>query len=384
MSPNRSSRVVMIDDERGPRESMRFLLKEEFDIHCLNSVDKGIAFLKANPADMVILDIRMPGKSGIDALKEIREIDTDVSVIILTGYGALETAQQAIRLGANDYLQKPFEISEMLDCVRRYTRRTQLARRRTHVAANLSELNARLNQELAHKERMAAMGRASAEFVHDLRNPLTIVTGYTALLQKELEEAKGLVDTELDKAADYLKVIERNLDRCRDLSASWREFGSDRAPQQEALTLGSLMEEVVASVIPLAEHDAVTLNMHLHDKEATVYGCLPDLLRALHNLLANAIQAAPPHTGIIEISSQPNDSFIEIHISDNGCGMNPQQLNQAFEAYYTTKGENGTGLGLPIAQRIITEHQGQLKLESKSGKGTIACVNLPVPEPEHQ
>ena len=374
----------MIDDERGPRESMRFLLKEEFDIHCLNSVDKGIAFLKANPADMVILDIRMPGKSGIDALKEIREIDTDVSVIILTGYGALETAQQAIRLGANDYLQKPFEISEMLDCVRRYTRRTQLARRRTHVAANLSELNARLNQELAHKERMAAMGRASAEFVHDLRNPLTIVTGYTALLQKELEEAKGLVDTELDKAADYLKVIERNLDRCRDLSASWREFGSDRAPQQEALTLGSLMEEVVASVIPLAEHDAVTLNMHLHDKEATVYGCLPDLLRALHNLLANAIQAAPPHTGIIEISSQPNDSFIEIHISDNGCGMNPQQLNQAFEAYYTTKGENGTGLGLPIAQRIITEHQGQLKLESKSGKGTIACVNLPVPEPEHQ
>ena len=207
MTAPTSSRVVMIDDERGPRESMRFLLKDEFDIHCLDSVDKGLAFLKETPADMVILDIRMPGKSGIDALKEIRDIDADVSIVILTGYGALETAQQAIRLGANDYLQKPFEISDMLDCVRRYTRRTQLARRRANAAANLSELNARLNQELAHKERMAAMGRASAEFVHDLRNPLTIVTGYTALLQKELEEARGLVDTELDKAADYLKVI---------------------------------------------------------------------------------------------------------------------------------------------------------------------------------
>ena len=95
------AKILVIDDEIGPRESLRILLKNEFDVHCADSVDLGMQLLREHEPDTFIMDIRMPGMSGIEGLRAIRAIDTNVSVIMLTGFGALETAQEAIRLGAS-------------------------------------------------------------------------------------------------------------------------------------------------------------------------------------------------------------------------------------------------------------------------------------------
>ena len=126
--------VLIIDDERGPRESLRFLLKNEYNVTCAESVDRGVLWLREEQPDLIIMDIRMPGKDGIEGLFEIRKLDKHVSVVMLTGYGALETAQQALRLGANDYLNKPFDAEEMRQIVRRYVQRTKLERKRATVA----------------------------------------------------------------------------------------------------------------------------------------------------------------------------------------------------------------------------------------------------------
>src|SRR5450759_5628279 len=106
-------RVLVIDDEMGPRESLRILLKVECEVLCAPSVEEGLRLFRASPPDLVIMDIRMPDRNGIEGLREIRKLDPLVSVIMLTGYGALETAQEALRLGANDYLKKPFDTGDM-------------------------------------------------------------------------------------------------------------------------------------------------------------------------------------------------------------------------------------------------------------------------------
>ena len=108
-------KVLIIDDERGPRESLRILLKTNYDVYCADCVQDGLKLLQENLPDIVIMDIRMPGKSGIEGLREVRAIDPLVSVVMLTGYGSLETAQQALRLGATDYLNKPFDAHELRD-----------------------------------------------------------------------------------------------------------------------------------------------------------------------------------------------------------------------------------------------------------------------------
>src|SRR3712207_2851891 len=90
--------VLVIDDEVGPRESLRMLLKPNYEVHTANSVEAGIRLLREKRPDAIVSDIRMPGTNGIDGLRRIREIDPHVAVIMLTGFGALETAQEALRL----------------------------------------------------------------------------------------------------------------------------------------------------------------------------------------------------------------------------------------------------------------------------------------------
>ena len=177
--------VLVIDDEMGPRESLRMLLKPDYNVHTADCVDAGIRLLKEKQPDTVVMDIRMPGATGIEGLRKIREIDPHLSVIMLTGFGALETAQEALRLGASDYINKPFDAGEMRKVVGRNVERTRVQRAGEHAAAEIKELNNRLLKELAQKERLASLGQASAEFVHDLGNPLTIVWGYVQLLAKK-------------------------------------------------------------------------------------------------------------------------------------------------------------------------------------------------------
>src|ERR1039457_2729741 len=99
-------KILVIDDELGPRESLRMLLKTDYQVHTADCVEAGIKLLKEKRPDTIVMDIRMPGVTGIEGLRRIRQIDPHLSVIMLTGFGALETAKEALRLGANDYISK--------------------------------------------------------------------------------------------------------------------------------------------------------------------------------------------------------------------------------------------------------------------------------------
>ena len=142
---NITDRVLVIDDELGPRESLRILLKNDYEVFCATSVEEGIGLLKSRCPDIVILDIRMPGQSGIEGLRHIRQLDPSVSVVMLTGYAALETAQEALRLGANDYLKKPFDTVEIRHVIDENIRRTRIERKRAAMTGELAQLNDRLS-----------------------------------------------------------------------------------------------------------------------------------------------------------------------------------------------------------------------------------------------
>src|SRR5205085_5642551 len=140
-APRDLPQVLVIDDEIGPRESLRMLLKPNYQVFTADNVDAGLRLLREKKPDAVISDIRMPGTSGIDGLRKIREIDPHVAVIMLTGFGALDTAQEALRLGANDYISKPFDAREMREIIGRNVERTRVSRTSESAAAEIKELN---------------------------------------------------------------------------------------------------------------------------------------------------------------------------------------------------------------------------------------------------
>ena len=370
--------VLIIDDERGPRESLRMVLKNDYQVWCADTVDAGLQLLRAHQPDAIIMDIKMPHKNGIEGLSEIRTLDPLVSVIMLTGFGALATAQEAIRHGANDYLSKPFDAREIQEIVKRHVQRTRVERRRRQSEEDLRHIIEQLSADLAHKERMAAIGQKSAEFVHDLRNPLTAVLGYVELLSEDLQQSKDKLAERWADTAEYLEIIERNVARCRELSEMWLSLGKKAVGQLQPVVVQELLQEVMESVSPMADSLGVHVEWERDQEPCAIEADRLQVFRALCNLVINAVEAVASGTGVVRIRNGKADGRVEVRIQDNGSGIVPEQLKRLFEPYFTTKGKAGTGLGLFITKKVIEEHRGTIEVQSKINAGTVFTVALPL------
>jgi putative two-component system response regulator len=106
--------ILIVDDELGPRESLRMILKPIYDVHTASNGQEALKFLQKEEIDLVTLDLKMPGLSGLETLKEIKRFKPEVEIIIITGYGTLTNAQEAIRYGAGDFISKPFNVADII------------------------------------------------------------------------------------------------------------------------------------------------------------------------------------------------------------------------------------------------------------------------------
>ena len=371
--------VLVIDDEMGPRESLRMLLKPIYQVHTADSVEIGLKLLNEKKPDAIVMDIRMPGMTGIEGLRRIRQIDPHLSVIMLTGFGALETAKEALRLGATDYISKPFDAREMREVIGRNVERTRLHRTSESAAGEIKELNNRLLQELAQKERLASLGQASAEFVHDIGNPLTIVWGYVQLLAKKLEESEPTDDPNAVSSNKELEIIEQNVRLCRDLLTMWQSYGSVEATPHKLISISDIVREVVAGVGAMAEETQVELKCDVTEDPCSLMGDAVQITRAIQNVIINAIQASGDRKGTVEVSCIRKDFYVDVRIADTGQGISPEQIARIFDPYFTTKqGKSGTGLGLFITRKVVDDHNGSIKVDSTPGIGTTITIRLPL------
>jgi len=370
--------VLVIDDEIGPRESLRMLLKPSYQVHTADSVERGLQLLTEKKPDAIVMDIRMPGMTGIEGLRRIRQIDPHLSVIMLTGFGALETAKEALRLGANDYISKPFDAREMQEVISRNVERTRLHRNSESAASEIKELNNRLLQELAQKERLASLGQASAEFVHDIGNPLTIVWGYVQLLAKKLEDS-GRADDPSAVGSNELEIIEQNVRLCRDLLTMWQSYGSADAAPHQMVSISDIVREVVESVGAMAKENGVQVRWHLTEQNSVLNGDPVQITRAIQNVIINAIQASTESKGQVEVSCIRKDFYVDVLVADTGHGIQPDQIAKIFDPYFTTKqGKSGTGLGLYITKKVVEDHGGSIKVDRTPGAGTTITIRLPL------
>jgi signal transduction histidine kinase len=367
--------VLVIDDERGPRESLRMVLKYDYDMFLAERVDAGIQLLREQEPDLVIMDIRMPEKSGIEGLQEIRAINPNVSIVMLTGYGDLETAQQAIRFGANDYLQKPFDTDEIQAVVKKYVERSKLYSRKRQAQEELNKMTQSLSREVGKTNKLTSLGAASSELVRDLRNPLTIIRGYLDLLNYELKEKQESISEEMN---EYLDQIETNVERCAELVESWRSLGRFDFSQLQRLNLPKLLTDCFRDA---AAHSEISFSVQVEGPEDQ-YEMLGERLqvkRAFQNLIDNAVEALDQQysPGIVVVFSMSNND-IGIKVKDNGCGVDPQKIRWIFEPFDTAATiEKGAGLGLFITKKVIEEHRGTLQFESRVGEGSVVTVKVP-------
>jgi signal transduction histidine kinase len=359
--------VLVVDDEYGPRETIAFALSSEFDVETADRAAQALAKLKAKSFALVFLDIRMPEMDGIRALEELRKIDPLVSVIMLTGYGTLQTAQQAMVVGANQYLRKPPDIPELREAARKQAEATRLRRHQAKLNNDAHALNAALKREIDQKEPQVWQARASVELVHDLNNPLTVVIGYATLL---VEEARAVASVDAERGRrllDYANLVEKAAEYCHHLSENWR-LASKQAADFALMDVVKVAREVQQVVF------FGSVSIHFSGLEqATIRGSKFELMRVFQNVFKNSLEAGATQLAVSVARSA--DRF-EMTLTDNGAGMDAERVKRALKGGFTSK-ENGTGLGLSICRHLLGSHGATMALESTPGKGSIVRMVFP-------
>ena len=359
--------VLIVDDEYGPRESIAYTLSSEFDVVTADRPSEGIKRVTERPFSVVILDIRMPEMDGIRALEAIRKIDRDISVVMLTGYGTLQTAQQSMLHGANQYLRKPPDITELLDAVRKQAQAAQERRQQSRANRQTEEMNVALKREIEEKQPHIWQGRAAVELVHDLANPLTVMIGYATLLVQQTKTlARGEGD-ESKKLLNYADVVSRAAEYCHELAENWRQTSrkASHFTDVDLVRITQHVKDVIFFSNAVIEIRGVP--------QAVVRGSQFELTRVFQNIFKNALEAGAT---CVCVNITAKGEQWELSVTDNGAGMDEATSVRALKGGFTTK-SHGTGLGLGICRHILGAHGAELILQSAPGHGTTLRMVFP-------
>jgi two-component system sensor histidine kinase/response regulator len=400
----RRGTLLIVDDEDGPRQSLRVIFKDDYDLLMAEDGPSAIKLAQENEIDVAVLDIRMAGMSGIEVLERLKYVKPDIEAIMMTAFETTDTIRQALRLRACDYINKPFDISQMRAAVNQAMQRRMLENEIHSSAEKVQELLAELQSQRVEEQIAKTRGDIYASIIHDINGPLTVISGFVQVLSKHLNHINRLEVEDLEFIKDRLRIIARQVTNCIEISRRYLGFlrrqSDEAAPTVSVNQLLRDLDQLVRVHPSLLENEFLTTPL-AEDVAVKVNGT--DLIQILLNLAVNAFQCAQfSHrveaggevlrtpldlTGfkdglndrLLNVESLENTvPLVKLWVRDNGPGIPEEVLPKIFQPYFTTKGpRQGTGLGLNIVQRLIKEGNGALHVHTKIGEGTTFTIYLP-------
>jgi len=232
--------------------------------------------------------------------------------------------------------------------------------------------NAKLFEANVRAERLAALGEALAGLSHYIKNILMCMQGGGQLVQRAIDEGNY---ASVEKGWNIVRRNERKLSA---LVMDMLSYCKERQPMREECNLLEIVTDVIDLSKPLMEEKAVSVVHNLADRDVMVNVDQEAMTRCLLNIISNAIDAVGPSDGKIEVNADVDEAADEVvvRIRDNGCGIPPEILPNIFDAFCSTKGAKGTGLGLAVVSKTIKEHGGTISVESEKDKGTEFTIRL--------
>jgi len=402
-APKRRGTLLIVDDEEGPRLSLRVIFKDNFDLLMAEDGPTAIELAQKNEIDVAILDIRMAGMSGIEVLERLRFVQPEIEAVMITAFETTDTMRQALRLRAADYINKPFDIATIRAAVGGAMQRRMLEGEIHGSAEKVHELLSELQNQKVEEQIAKTRGDIYASIIHDINGPLTVVSGFIQLLNKKLNRATRLEVEDLEFIRERLRIIERQISNCIEISRRYLGFLRHQSDETQPTGVCQLMNDLeqLVRVHPGIQENEYNATPPATDICVKINGT--DVIQILLNLTVNAFQCTPqPHR--VTVSAEilcaplelatfkdgPNDRFLNVEgldnraplvkfcVQDTGPGIPSEVLPKIFQPYFTTKGpRQGTGLGLNIVQRLVKEGNGALHVHTRQGEGTTFTVYLP-------
>jgi signal transduction histidine kinase len=364
------ARLLVVDDEVPQLRALETVLKAEgHEVVACPAPAEALARLREQRFDLLLSDLNMPQMDGIELARQALQIDPDIVPVLMTGQGTISTAVEAMKVGALDYVLKPFKLAAIRPVLHRALemRRLRLSNRQL-----VQDLEQRTHQlEAANHELDAFVARIA----HDLRNPLVGILGLTRIVRRK--SAERLDAHNLDHLDSIITAAERADRMVSDLLAFARlgEAALQRAP----VDLDALLKTARGMVEREAEGRRVEWRMGVLP---TVPGDASLLQQVFVNLLSNALKYSRPRDpALIEVDSAPAASGGHvIRVRDNGVGFEPAQAARLFAPFQRLHRDDqfeGNGIGLANVKRIVERHGGSVSAESKPDAGALFSVTLP-------
>ena len=349
--------ILVVDDEMGPRESLKMILNPYYNVHTADRGTEALEMLKKLPVDLVTLDLKMPGFSGINVLEKVKQHDPDIEAIIITGYGSLDTAIEGLRLGAFDYISKPFDVNHILSLVRRgLERRNAKARLRQVKSDFLSNIS------------------------HELRTPLSVVVGFVYLL---LNQVIGRLTDEQQKV---LETVYRNSEELLELidNVLWMTSlnAGDANATLEKFDPRDIINDTVKRHEKAIREKNLKIDFQVSDQDVSLISDRAKVERIFQNVFNNAVKFTNEGEIKIKVEPRSDEPGVDFEIIDTGIGIEESKLDSIFEPFHQTdsstqRAYSGLGLGLTVARRMADLIGGTVSVNSKPGVGTRVMMRFP-------
>lgn len=360
---NDKPRILVVDDEQGLRDMLEYALTARG--YVVVTAKNGLQALekaRAERFDLALSDILMPEMNGVALLRELRSLRPELEVIMATGFATIETAVESMKLGAYDYITKPYELDDLCRTLSRALDKGRLKSR----VVELEDLSRMKSEFLANMS-------------HELRTPLNAIVGYTSLL---LDGTYGNLPAEqseplervLSGSQDLLTLINSVLDVSKLNAGMMQVFIED-------IDLAALAGEVVETMKSLAVRKGLTLSAG-ECPPLRLRGDRTKTKQILVNLIGNAIKFTD--TGSVKLACvlDSENGRVALSVSDTGPGIPAEHLTTIFEEFRQLDGsskraQGGTGLGLAIVKKLVVLLGGAIAVRSHVGEGSVFTVTLP-------
>jgi signal transduction histidine kinase len=370
--------ILLVDDEAGIRKVLGISLTDlGYTVHTAENAANALEIIEAVRPSITLTDIKMPGMNGIELLKAIKGRYPETEVIMLTGHGDMDLAIESLKFQATDFITKPISEDALTVALHRAGERFEMRRQLKAYTENLEHLVEEKSRQLIEAERMAAVGETVAGLSHTIKNIAGGLEGGMFVLEKGIE---------LDDP-QYLKqgweLVHGNVNRIKSLSLDLLNFAkTDRleyrqvSPEQPAREVFDLMQ-------PRARDHGMDLILDVAAGLTPVQIDPAGIHQCLLNLVTNAIDACldtAPEDGAQRITLSVralNDGGVCYQVADTCCGMDKRTKARLFQRFFTTKGQQGTGIGLMLTRNIVHRHNGNIAVTSQPGQGARFTINLP-------
>jgi signal transduction histidine kinase len=374
--------ILYVDDEPYALETLRRQFKHDFTILTASSGAEGLEVLGSRAVALVLSDQRMPDMAGTQFLARVRTTYPDTVRMLLTAYSDLESVVDAINLGnVCRYLTKPYDEREVRMAFREGIERYVLVKERDRLYAEKIETMKRV----ARANRLSAVGTLAAGLAHEINNPLVPISTFLQMLPAKRQAAKQ--DEEYWSTLYHvtLKEVQRIQGLIRQL-LSYAKFTGESELKMELGDLNALLIHMAAFLEPQARSLGVSIEVKGDPSLPPVRMDQERMKQVLLNLMLNGVQAMPSggtltvSTRALTVKAVPH---VEIRVMDTGIGIPPENLEKLFTPFFTTKGHEGSGLGLLACHQVVDEHRGTISVESEVDRQTTFIVSVPVDPPSY-